>query len=296
MVDIKLMQGDCLERMKDIADNSIDLTVTSPPYDNLRTYNGNIEQWSFEKFQGIARGLYRVTKQNGVVVWVVGDATINGSETGTSFKQALYFKEIGFNLHDTMIYSKGSCPFPATNRYYNIFEYMFVFSKGKPKTFNPIQDRQNKKANQLIKAVTNRQRNGKLTRTSAELNNTQRTIKKFGYRFNIWDISPGNGKSHTDKIAYQHPATFPEQLAKDHIISWSNEGDTVLDPFMGSGTTGVACVNTNRNFIGIEIDEGYFNIAMDRINQTIAKLNKQDSLFKGEPNFLSLSLVGSNPD
>ena len=229
MSKIDLRQGDCLELMKDIPDGSIDLTVTSPPYDNLRTYNGNIEQWSFEKFQGIAKELYRVTKQGGVVVWVVGDATVNGSETGTSFKQALYFMQCGFNLHDTMIYQKNGAAYPAgknSNRYSNIFEYMFVFSKGKPKTKNLIKDKPNKWAgSSTFGESTNRQKDGSLKSSG------KRVVGEFGYRDNIWQINNGKGFG-SDDIAIKHPAIFPEQLAQDHILSWSNEGDVVLDPFM----------------------------------------------------------------
>ena len=264
MSKIYLRQGDCLELMKDIPDGSIDLTVTSPPYDNLRTYNGNIEQWSFEKFQGIAKELYRVTKQGGVVVWVVGDATVNGSETGTSFKQALYFMQCGFNLHDTMIYQKNGAAYPAgknSNRYSNVFEYMFVFSKGKPKTKNLIKDKPNKWAgSSTFGESTNRQKDGSLKSSG------KRVVGEFGYRDNIWQINNGKGFG-SDDIAIKHPAIFPEQLANDHIISWSNEGDVVLDPFMGSGTTGKMALLNNRNFIGIELDEEYFEIAKKRIEE-----------------------------
>lgn len=255
---IKLIQGDCLELMKDIPDGSVDLTVTSPPYDNLRTYNGNISQWNEQKWKDIIKDLFRVTKQNGVVVWVVGDATVNGSETGTSFKQALYFKEIGFNLHDTMIWNKNG--FSAIGalkvRYAPVFEYMFVFSKGKPKTFNPIKDRKTKHGGKRV-GGTIRQKDGTTKPMSKVM-----TINEYGQRYNIWEQSPQrqSGKCH--------PAPFPEQLANDHIISWSNEGDTVLDPFMGSGTTGITCKNLNRSFIGIELEEGYFNIVKNRINPT----------------------------
>lgn len=254
---IDLRQGDCLELMKDIPDNSIDLIVTSPPYDNLRTYNGNIEQWNFDKFKDIAKELYRTTKSGGVVVWVVGDATIKGSESGTSFKQALYFKEIGFNLHDTMIWNKGG--FTAVGalktRYAQVFEYMFVFVKGKLKTFNPLKDRLNK--NQT----------GTFLKNKRLADGTMREVgkygkrNKYGQRFNIWELA------NTDRS--EHPAVFPEKLIADHIISWSNENDIVLDPFMGSGTTGVACKNLNRNFIGIEISEDYMKIAKERIEKEV---------------------------
>ena len=254
--NVQLLHGDCLELMKDIPEGHIDLTVTSPPYDNLRDYNGNIKQWNFEKFKEIAMELYRITKQGGVVVWVVADATINGSETGTSFKQALYFKEIGFNIHDTMIWYKGSCPFPDKTRYYQSFEFMFVFVKGKIKTFNPIEDRVNKWGGTKVHG-TLRQPDGSLkTPTGIKVG---RCVKERGVRFNVWEVSPER------KNTTCHPAVFPEQLVHDHVISWSNPGDTVFDPFMGSGTTGIACIKTNRNFIGFEIDEKYFEIAQKRI-------------------------------
>lgn len=248
----KLMYGDCLERTKEIPDNSIDLVVTSPPYDNLRTYKDSLN-WNFEIFKNVANELKRVLKKGGVIVWVVGDATIKGSETGSSFKQALYFKEIGLNLHDTMIYQKDNCPFPSRNRYYANFEYMFVISKGSPKTFNAISDRENKSFGRAISG-TNRQSNG----TTVPIKNKGKKIEKYGVRFNVWLISEGKRQS-------EHPATFPEKLASDHIISWSNEGDTVLDPFMGSGTTGKQAKLLKRNFIGIECVKEYFRIAKQRI-------------------------------
>jgi site-specific DNA-methyltransferase (adenine-specific) len=255
--DIKLYHGDCLELMRDISDNTVDLTVTSPPYDNLRTYNGNIEQWNFAKFEAIARELYRVTKEGGVAVWIVADATIKGSETGTSFKQALYFKDCGFNLHDTMIWNKGNCSsIGALNRYENVFEYMFVFSKGKPKSTNIIKDKPNKRFGEKQHGSI-RQANGEVRKTSGY---GKRCIAEFGRRHNVWNVFPC--KSPAERL---HPAPFSEQLAHDHIISWSNEGDTVLDCFMGSGTTGVACVRTGRRFIGMELDQSYFDIASERI-------------------------------
>lgn len=254
---IEMYCCDCLEVMKTMEDECVDLTVTSPPYDNLRTYNGNISQWSFDKFTHIADELFRITKPGGVVVWIVADATINGGETGTSFRQALYFMDCGFNLHDTMIWEKPT--FTAAGslavRYAPVFEYMFVFSKGRPKTFNPIKDKPNVSAGRKING-TIRQQDGSTKKQSCIGNE----IQSFGQRHNVWNICPE--KSNKNR---KHPAVFPEQLAKDHIISWSNDGDTVFDPFMGSGTTGVACVNANRNFIGIEIDDQYFEIAKNRI-------------------------------
>ena len=256
-----IKRGDCLELMKELPDNSVDLTVTSPPYDNLRTYNGNIEQWSFAKFKAIAKELYRVTKQGGVVVWVVGDATIKGSESGTSFKQALYFKELGFNLHDTMIYQKNSYPPLTHNRYEQSFEYMFVFSKGKPKTFNPIKVKCETAGTKRPRYKSNKE-NGSAVRNDNRVD----IINDFKIKNNVWNLNPNNTK-------HKHPAIFPEQLANDHIISWSNEGDIVLDPFMGSGTTGKMAKLLNRNFIGIEISKEYFEIAKKRIEAVKSQLS-----------------------
>lgn len=248
-----LIHGDCLEVMKGMVDNSIDLTVTSPPYDNLRDYNG----YTFD-FEGIAKELYRVTKQGGVVVWVVGDATIKGSETGTSFKQALFFKEVGFNLHDTMIWSKPT--FTAVgalvNRYAPTFEYMFILSKGYPKTFNPIKDRKNKRFGD-VKHGRIRQKDG-TTKVQSSLG---KPIAEYGQRFNVWEMS--TEQSNSNRF---HPAQFPEKLAEDHILSWSNEWDIVLDPFAGSGTTLKMAKKNNRNYIGIEISQEYCKIAEARIN------------------------------
>lgn len=259
---IQLYQGDCLELMREIPDGSVDMTITSPPYDNIRTYNGNVGQWTFEKFQGLAKELYRTIAAGGVVVWIVGDATIKGSETGTSFRQALYFKEVGFNIHDTMIWEKIS-PFTHKNRYISCFEYMFVLSKGTPKTANIICDRKNKCAGAKIHGTLRMAADGFLQRTPGY---KKRVVKEYGARYNVWDI-PGDKNNKTG-----HPAVFPVRLVEDHIKTWSNPGDIVIDPLMGSGSTGVACVNTGRDFIGMELDEGYFSIAKERIRAAEAKV------------------------
>jgi site-specific DNA-methyltransferase (adenine-specific) len=253
--EVKLIQGDCLEVMKSLPSQSIDLTVTSPPYDNLRNYKG----YSFD-FEGIAKELYRVTKDGGVVVWVVGDATINGSETGTSFKQALYFKEIGFNLHDTMIYQKNNFANPSSNRYHQIFEFMFILSKGKPKSFNPIKDRKNVCAGESNWGANKaRQKDGSFKERPKKI------VSEYGMRYNIWKFMTSKGFATKDNFAYSHPAIFPEKVAYDHIISWSNERDIVLDCFLGSGTTGKVAKQLNRQFIGIEISPEYLEIAKNRI-------------------------------
>lgn len=244
----KCYNENCLDTMVKMPDCFVDLTVTSPPYDNLRTYNG----YSFD-FEAVAKELYRVTKQGGVVVWVVGDATIKGSETGTSFKQALYFKEIGFNLHDTMIYQKKSCYAhdPRNKRYKSMFEYMFIFSKGTPNTYNEIKDTPNIHAGKIIKGSKGRDTQGKKRKLKEQV------ITAYQARANIWKI-PSSGRS-------EHPAIFPEQLANDHIISWSNEGDLVYDPFTGSGTTAKMAIINKRNWIGSEISEEYCKIIERRI-------------------------------
>ena len=255
---IKLLNGDCITEMQKMESNIIDLTVTSPPYDNLRTYADTLD-WNFEIFKQVANELYRITKNGGVAVWVVGDATIKGSETGTSFRQALYFKEVGFNLHDTMIYQKNKAHVydPRQHRYKQSFEYMFVFSKGKPKTYNPLNDIKNKEAGK-IKKVSQRLIGGRLRKDRIV------KINDFQDRSNIWMYETGINSTH-DKIAFEHPAIFPDALANDHITTWSNEGDLVFDPFMGSGTTGKMAKLNNRRFIGIEKVEDYFNIAKERL-------------------------------
>lgn len=258
----KIYNMDCIDGLKLLDDCSIPLTITSPPYDNLRTY-GNITDWNFDIFKEIANELYRVTQNGGVVVWVVGDATINGSETGSSFKQALYFMEIGFKLHDTMIYEKNSSSFPAkkgSKRYTQIFEYMFILTKGKIRDdINLLCDKPNKWAGHTNWGNnTQYNKEGVLIQT-----NNIKPIPNFSMRNNIWKYSVGfNGKTG-------HPAIFPQQLATDHILSWSTEGDVVLDPFMGSGTTALSSIRTNRQFIGFEIHEEYFNVANERIKKEL---------------------------
>jgi DNA modification methylase len=236
-----ILNEDCLDTMSRLPDNFIDLTVTSPPYDNLREYNG----YSFD-FEPIARELLRITKPDGILVWVVGDATIAGSESGTSFRQALYFKEIGFKLHDTMIYEKNSPAYPARrdgNRYTQIFEYMFVFAKNKVANNRLICDKPNKWAGY-------KDFSGKL----------KNPVPDFSPRNNIWKYTTSfNGVSH--------PAPFPEGLAHDHILSWSNEGDLVYDPFMGSGTTAYVAKKLNRNYLGSEISQEYCQLIEKRLSK-----------------------------
>ena len=247
----KLYHGDCLEIIPYLW--PIDLVVTSPPYDNLRNYEG----YKFD-FKETGKSLFKVLKNNGVCVWVVGDQTNNGSESGTSFRQALHFMNFGFNLHDTMIYHKESPPL-THNRYEQHFEYMFVFSKGSVKTFNPILEKKSYVDKRTSKQVR-REKDGSVDMGFA----SKKTTKIKG---NVWKYKVGGGHVTKDKVAYEHPAIFPEALARDHILSWSNENETVMDIFAGSGTTLKMAENLKRRWIGIEIEEKYCEIAAKRIEQ-----------------------------
>jgi len=262
----KLICGDCVEVMKSLEPESIDLTITSPPYDNLRLYTG----YSFD-FESTARELYRVTKVGGVVVWVVGDQTVKGSESGTSFKQALFFKEIGFNLHDTMIYRTNKPPL-THNRYEQEFEYMFVFSRRKPKTFNPIMVKTKWGGMNVARRTFRQDASGRL-----ELSHKNQPVNDTKISGNIWHIPTGRNGSTKDYYAFDHPAIFPEQLAGDHILSWSNPGDLILDCFVGSGTTGKMALKYGRNFIGIDSSQQYIDIATKRLEDEV--LNSYSKLF-----------------
>lgn len=247
-----------LETVKKIEDDSIDMILTSPPYDSLRKYNG----YTFD-IEKLAPELFRILKTGGVMVWVVGDATVNGSETGTSFRQALYFMEQGFSLHDTMIYAKPSASFPAnplSKRYSQVFEYMFVFCKGKIRDdIRLLADKPNKWAGHTNWGkLTHYSKDGKVER-DGKIN----PVPDYSLRNNIWTYTTSCEKDKTG-----HPAIFPEQLAIDHILSWTNEGDIVYDPFMGSGTTAKACLLTNRKYIGSEISSEYCDIIFNRIMNT----------------------------
>ena len=255
----KIICGDNVEVLKDIESNVIDLVITSPPYDDIRDYNG----FSLD-IKSLSKELYRVLKPGGVIVWIVGDATKNGSETGTSFKQALNFIESGFKLHDTMIYEKNTSSFPARrngNRYTQIFEYMFIFSKGKPKTANLICDKPNKWAGHTNWGKNTQRGKDNILKETSKI----KEVPDFSPRNNIWKYVVGGGFAAKDKIASKHPAIFPEELVKDHLLTWSSEGDLVLDPFVGSGTVPKMCILNNRYYIGIDISEEYVGICKERI-------------------------------
>ena len=280
---IILYCSECSKVMADVLpDDSVDLTVTSPPYDNLREYDG----YEFN-FEAIAQQLWRVTKPGGVVVWVVGDMSSEFSESLTSFKQALFFAECGFNLLDTMIYLKNGGNNVGIHNWRNYpqeFEYMFVFSSGKPNTFNPIRDKINRKFGNKIRG-TQRKPNGQLE----TVHGVGKIYRKYGYRTNVWTYSAGYMLSSKDKISFNHPATFPEALARDHIISWSNPGDIVLDPMCGSGTVPKMCVETGRQCIGIDISEKYCKLSRQRIAGGNPPLPGLEIGNKPEPEQLSLN-------
>jgi len=257
----KIICGDNVKVLKSFEDENIDLVITSPPYDKLRKNKDYKETFDFEN---IVKQLYRVLKKGGVVVWVVNDGYIKGSRSLTSFKQAIFFNEMGFNVHDCMIYYRWS-RFPNKVRYFQNYEFMFIFSKGRPKTIHLIRDRSNNRGGEvcrwgkhLVRSKTGKQVIGWET-------NNKNKINIYGIRENIWMYNSGGGFNTKDKIAYQHPAIFPEALVRDHIYSWSNEGDVILDIFNGSGTTTKMAYIMNRRYIGIEISQKYCDIAKERI-------------------------------
>ncbi|MCP4410167.1 MAG: site-specific DNA-methyltransferase [Gammaproteobacteria bacterium] len=257
-----LYEGDCLEVMKAL--EPVDCVVTSPPYDDLRDYGSDYD--GVDLFAAISTISDKLS-DGGVCVWNVADGTINGSESGTSFKQALHAMDCGLRLHDTMIYIKDNVNFPESTRYFSGHEFMFIFSNGAPKTFNPLIDRPNKWAGTTMHG-TDRQPNGSVKQISG----IGKTIKPYGMRFNWWRLTNNNNPT-------SHPAPMPYSMAHDHIKTWTNTQETILDPFMGSGTTGVACVKLGRRFIGIELDPGYFDIAVNRIRKT----SYQPDLFVEQP-------------
>ncbi len=246
-----IYHADCIDFMQAMEENSVDLTVTSPPYDELRHYNG----YEFD-FMKIAEELFRVTKQGGIVVWVVGDKVKNGNRSLNSFRQALYFQEVGFNVHDVMIYRKKNTPFMRSNAYTNCFEFMYVLSKGSPKTFNPLKEATVRNGFEML--PHNKRADGVNKKILKEL-------KKEKTLTNIWEYAVGWGGSSTDKVAFKHPAVFPEKLAEDHILSWTNEGDIVFDPMVGSGTTCKMAKLNHRKYIACDVSEEYVVIAEQRL-------------------------------
>lgn len=248
----KTYVGDCVDLMSLMDGNCVDLTVTSPPYDGLRYYNG----YDFN-YEAIAESLYRVTKDGGVVVWVVADKTKNGDRSLTSFKQALYFQKVGFKVHDIMIYKKKNTPFMRSNAYTNCYEFMFVFLKGKKiKTFNPIEEATVRQGYEMVPHNKG---------PEAVNKKVLKELKPSKTKINIWEYAVGLHGTTSDKIAFKHPAVFPEKLAQDHILSWSNKGDLVFDPMCGSGTTCKMALKNGRKYIGFDTSEEYIKITEERL-------------------------------
>ena len=254
-----VVHEEAVQFMNRIGSEIVDLTVTSPPYDDLRSYKG----YHFD-FEGIAQGLFNVTKPGGIVVWVVGDKIVKGNRTMTSFRQALHFQSLGFNVHDVMIYKKKNTPFMRSNAYTNCYEFMFVFSKGAPNTFNPIKEQTVRQG--LEKMPANKKADGINNKVLSKLN----PLKS---RTNIWEYAVGLGGTTSDRIAFKHPAVFPEKLAEDHILSWSNPGDLIFDPMAGSGTTLKMALKNGRNYLGCDISKEYVEIINTRLISTQTALN-----------------------
>ena len=248
----RLIVGDATKVLaKRFAPGTFDLTVTSPPYEDLRNYNG----YTFDP-AAMMKAIYRVIKDGGVCVWVVGDKINGGRSLVVSFDHAFIAKEAGFIVHDVMIYQKKNTPFMRSNAYTNCYEFMFVLSKGKPKTFNPI----------MVPTVRNGWEKGVSNKgPDAENRKVPVELKKEKVKTNIWQYAVGYGGSTADKCAFEHPAIFPEKLALDHIYSWTNEGDLVLDPMCGSGTTCKCAALQRRHYVGIDISSDYIKIARKRL-------------------------------
>jgi site-specific DNA-methyltransferase (adenine-specific) len=250
--------GDNATVMATFPDACIDLVVTSPPYDDLRKYGGH--SWDFP---AVARELTRILKPGGVIVWVVGDATVDGSETLTSMRQAIHFRDVcGLKVWDTMIYRTNKPP-QSGRRYDPCWEFMFCLSRGVPSVFNGLREPT------LAPGVMN---SGGMRRTDAKMKPRTR-IGRTGddrLRENIWYLprSPASG----DSYRLEHPATFPDELSADHILSWSNPGDVVLDPFAGSGTTLKMAKEHGRRWIGIEVNPAYVEICRKRVAQGVLPL------------------------
>ena len=257
-----------IDGMAQMDEDCVDLVVTSPPYDNLREYNDSSE-WNFEEFKKVAQGLVRVLKPGGIISWNVADAIVElhkkqgTSRTGSSFKQCLYFMELGLNFHDLIIYEKPAARFSASakgTRYSDVFEYCFILSKGKPQHVNIIADKKNKGYGTTFTKDGGRNKDGTRNRDEAK---TKIAVKEFGVRHNIWRINNSCGSFGMPKEAYDHPALMPQELAHDMVRSYSNPGDLVLDPFMGSGTTARMAYSNDRDYIGFEIDPSYHKLCED---------------------------------
>jgi site-specific DNA-methyltransferase (adenine-specific) len=257
--DAVLYLADCRDVLPTLS--GINGAITSPPYENLRAYGSAPPCDTF----AVIREIAAVLGMGGVCMWNVADQVVNGGESGTSFKQALHAMDCGLRLHDTMIYCKEGVTFPDSNRYHPAFEYMFVFSKGVPRHFNGIADWRNKWGGSPMHG-TDRQPSGDVT----PINGIGRPVLSYGLRRNWWPLA----NAYTGETK-GHPAPMPYEMAAGHVLTWTAPGDTVLDPFMGSGTTGIACARLGRRFVGIEIEPRYFDLACRRIERA----ERQPDLF-----------------
>ncbi len=257
----KIILSDCRDGMAALSNECIPFTLTSPPYDGLRTYDG-LADWNF---MDVAKELYRITMQGGVVVWVVQEQIIDGSESGETSRQRLAFANIGFRLHHTMVMGKlGGIQF-SSNRYGRPLEYAFILSKGPPRYFNPLRDRPNKEAGR-VKVFLNRNRDGSF----APVKRTQ--VHPYGLRGSIWFYPTGKNNSAKEDYAFEHPALMPEQMAEDDILSWTKVGDLVFNPFAGAGTALKMALLNHRSYLGFEINPKYVEIARRRLREAEAKL------------------------
>ena len=252
-----VLVGDCVELLPTLP--QADLILTSPPYGTMRDYGGHEFDWRV-----VADAIVPALAPGGVLVWIVKDQTIDGSKSGESFRQALYFLDAGLRLHDVLIYRKAANSNPTPNRVFQDSEFMFVFSNGAPRTANITKDVPS------LWAGTTRGING--TGRSSKGNNPtspgKRLIGPYKNRGTVWEYLVGYGHSAPDFLdAHDHPAIFPLTLAKDHISMWTNPGDLVIDPMCGSGTTLRAAKDLNRRYIGIDIHAPYVALAEQRLSQ-----------------------------
>ena len=262
--DVQLYHGNCAEVIPQLGVKP-QLVLTSPPYDNLRDYGGH----DFD-FDAVADAIVSVMPEGGVLVWVVADGTHEGSETGTSFRQSLGFMERGLRLHDTMIFEKAQQGVYIRNRYNQTFDYMFVFSSGPPRVFNIIEDKPNLTAGRAYAFSNSIGRREDDEKSVYDSSPRKVVTGDYGRRGNIWRYAVGRNSFGTDyKNAHRHPAMFPLALARDHIISWSDPGDLVLDPMAGSCTTLRAAKDLGRKAIGIEIHQEYCDDSIERLSQEV---------------------------
>lgn len=261
MPENRIILTECVKGMKSVPDDIIPLTVTSPPYEGLRTYDG-LADWNF---MDVAKELYRITMPGGVVVWVVQEQIVNGSESGESSRQRLAFANIGFRLHHTMVLGKLGGHQHSKGRYGGALEYAFILSKGKPRYFCPFRDKKNKEAGRE-KIFSNRRIDGTFPAKK------KARVHPYGFRSPIWFYATGKHHTANEDYAFDHPALMPQQMAEDFILSWSKVGDLVFNPFAGAGTVLKMALLNHRRYLGFEINPKYVEIARRRLKEAEAAL------------------------